>query len=139
MTPPHTCTCHATSPRSCPVHGPGLAERERPPPTEGRKDDSGKARYDLIPAEALDALARLYGQGAAHYGDRNWENGLRYGRVFAALMRHAWAWWRGQRNCPIDGQHHMSSVAWCALALQTLEQTHAELDDRPAQPQAPDA
>jgi hypothetical protein len=28
------------------------------------------------------------------------------------------------------GQHHLASVAWCAMALIELEETHSELDDR---------
>lgn len=99
--------------------------------SEGRKDDSGKPRYDLIPPMPLDELAKVYTMGAAKYGDRNWERGMQFGRVFAALMRHAWAWWRGEKCCSIDGQHHLASVAWCAFALMELEVTRGNLDDRP--------
>lgn len=100
-------------------------------PTEGRKEDAGKLRFDLFPVGPLEELARVFTIGAQKYNDRNWERGLQFGRVFAALMRHAWAWWRGEQNDPEDGQHHLSSVAWCALALMELEDTHPELDDRP--------
>lgn len=96
----------------------------------GRKDDDGKLRYDLIPADPLDELARVFTIGARKYGDRNWENGLAWGRVFAALMRHGWAWWRGETHDPEDGQHHLASVAWCALVLMQFENTHPGLDDR---------
>lgn len=99
---------------------------------EGRKDDSGKLRFDLIPAGPLQELARVYTMGAEKYDDRNWENGLTWGRVFAAMMRHAWAWWRGETNDPDDGQHHLASVAWCALALMEYQMfSGAGEDDRP--------
>jgi hypothetical protein len=108
--------------------------------SEGRKFDAGKARYDLIPARPLDELARVFTLGAAKYGERNWEQGIGFGRVFAAMMRHAWAWWRGERRDPEDGQHHLSSVAWCALVLMELERTHSECDDRvPEWPGPPNA
>jgi len=97
---------------------------------EGRKDDQGKLRFDLIPPGPLEELARVYTIGAAKYADRNWENGLQWGRVFAALMRHAWAFWRGERFDPKDGQHHLASVCWTAMALMEYERTHPELDDR---------
>lgn len=96
----------------------------------GVKHDSGKARFDLLPVRPLQELATVYTIGAAKYADRNWEKGLAWGRVFAALMRHAWAWWGGEIHDPIDGQHHLASVAWCALALIEYETTHPELDDR---------
>lgn len=97
----------------------------------GTKADAGKHRYDLIPARPLDELARVYTIGASKYAERNWEGGLAWGRVFAAMMRHAWAWWRGERHDPEDGQHHLASVVWCAFALMEFEQTHPDGDDRP--------
>lgn len=96
-----------------------------------RKDDQAKARYDLIPPDALDELARVFTTGAAKYGDRNWEGGLVFGRVFAALMRHAWAFWRGEDRDHEDGQHHLASVAWCALVLIAYQNRGlGHLDDR---------
>lgn len=99
--------------------------------SEGRKDDTGKLRYDLIPAEPLAKVAHVYTMGAAKYDDRNWEKGLKWGRVFAAMMRHLWAWWKGESIDKEGGQHHLASVAWGALALMEYERTHPELDDRP--------
>lgn len=100
--------------------------------TEGRKDDQGKMRFDLIPVEPLWLLAEVYTIGAKKYDDRNWEKGISWGRVFAAMMRHAWSWWRREKRDPIDGQHHLASVAWCAFALMEYERTHPELDSRPS-------
>ena len=97
---------------------------------EGIKADTGKLRYDLIPPGPLNELANVYTIGASKYAARNWEKGLTWGRVFAAMMRHAWAWWGGEKHDLIDGQHHLSSVAWCAFALMEYEDTHPELDDR---------
>jgi hypothetical protein len=104
--------------------------------SESRKDDTGKARYDLIPADALDHVAKLFGDGAAKYGERNWEShgGLKYGRVFAAMMRHAWAFWRGSDydDDPVgQRQHHMASVAWCAMVLLSYTLRRIGTDDRP--------
>jgi hypothetical protein len=105
-------------------------EPDAPQPPAGVKHDAGKLRFDLLPVEPLRELARVYTIGAAKYADRNWERGLAWGRVFAAMQRHAWAWWGGEQLDPVDGQHHLASVAWCALALIEYERTHVELDDR---------
>lgn len=94
------------------------------------KNDTGKLRFDLLPPEALEAVAEVYTIGAKKYADRNWEKGLSWGRVFAALMRHAWAWMRGETFDQVDGQRHMASVAWCALALLTYEIRKTGVDDR---------
>ena len=99
----------------------------------GLKYDSGKPRYDLIPADALEEVAKVYTVGAKKYGDRNWEKGLSYSRLFGSLMRHAWAWWRGERDDKENKLHHLSSVIFCALGLLHYELNLEEfkgLDDR---------
>lgn len=101
------------------------------PTTAAIKHDSGKPRYDLIPPEPLDGLARLYGMGAEKYEDRNWEKGMKWSRIFAAMMRHAWKWFRGETYDQEDGQHHLLSVIWCAMALYTYQVRREGLDDRP--------
>ncbi len=98
----------------------------------GVKDDSDKLRFDLMPPGPLMEVIKVFTLGANKYADRNWEKGLDFGRVFAAMQRHAWGWWNGEEIDPEDGQHHLSSVAWCALALLELIETHPERDDRPA-------
>jgi len=98
---------------------------------KGRKDDANKPRYDLIPVRPLSILAYLYALGARKYTDRNWEKGLRWGRVYRAMISHALKWWGGEQCDQEDGQHHLASVVWCAFALMEYETTHPELDDRP--------
>ena len=97
---------------------------------EGLKHDTGKARFDLFPVKPLFKVAEVYTIGAKKYDDRNWERGIKWGRIFAAMLRHAWNWWRGEKLDPEDGQHHLASVVWCALTLMEYEETHPELDDR---------
>lgn len=88
-----------------------------------KKFDKGKARYDLIPPEFMDAIAKMYGMGAVKYGEGNWEkgDGLGYMRMFAAMSRHGWAFIRGETYDPEDGQHHLLSVAWYAIAMFTFD------------------
>ena len=105
--------------------------------TVGIKYDEDKPRYDLIPPEALDGLARLFGMGAKKYSDRNWELGMGWSRIFAAMMRHAWKWFRGEAYDEQDGQHHLLSVIFCAMALYTYSVRNKGTDDRPKVPVAP--
>lgn len=96
----------------------------------GRKDDSQKLRYDLIPPGPLAGLADVYTRGAAKYGDWNWREGFAWSRIYGALMRHLQAWWDGEVFDGDNGQHHLDSVAWCAFTLRELERLHPGLDDR---------
>jgi hypothetical protein len=99
------------------------------------KHDNGKPRFDLLPPDALTAVADVFRIGADKYGERNWEHGIPggFGRVYSALQRHAWAWWNGETHDQEDGQHHLASVAWCALVLLTYERCRPDLDTRSAQ------
>lgn len=98
---------------------------------EGRKDDGEKLRYDLIPPEFLSGTADILTFGAAKYGERNWEKGMRWGRPFAALMRHMWAWWRGERADPETGKSHLWHAACCLAFLMAYEARGTGEDDRP--------
>ena len=88
-----------------------------------------KLRFDLIPPGPLTKLAEAYTVGAKKHGDRDWEDGERWGHVFAAIMRHLWKWWAGEKRDP-DGQHHLAAAAHRLFALMEYEETHPELDDR---------
>lgn len=100
--------------------------------TKGVKHDQGKSRMDLIPPEVVFAMGGILGYGANKYADRNWEQGIGYGRVFGALMRHLWAWWRGENNDPESGLSHLHHALACLTFLITYDaRKMTELDDRP--------
>lgn len=95
------------------------------------KYDQGKSRYDLIPPEGLQALADVLTMGAEKYTDRGWEAGtLTFGRVFAAMMRHSWAWFRGEDVDKESNLPHMAHVAWGAFVLITFQSRKIGKDDR---------
>lgn len=62
----------------------------------GYKLDEGKVRMELIPPELLYAVGQVLTYGAEKYHERNWEQGMCWGRCFGAMMRHMWSWWGGQ-------------------------------------------
>jgi hypothetical protein len=103
----------------------------------GLRHDTGKPRFDLMPPEAMEALARHYEVGARKYQDRNWERGMLWCRCFGSLMRHAWAWMRGDDFDQETGSHHMISAAWNCIALATYAMRKVGTDDRVLPPSAP--
>ena len=96
--------------------------------TRGRKDQG--VRFDLIPVAPLWQVAEVYTIGATKYAPRNWENGFDWSKSYAAMQRHLARFWMGEDHDP-DGQHHLASVVFHALALMEFGVTHPELDDRP--------
>lgn len=87
-------------------------------------------RYDLLPVEALRQVAAHYGRGAEKYADNQWRKGYEWGKSYAALQRHANAFWGGEDFDPETGSHHMAAVAWHALTLLTFYDEYPEYDDR---------
>lgn len=74
-------------------------------------------------------------------GDRNWEKGMKWSRVFGAMMRHMWCWWAGKQATKtsflfgeLDPETEFSHL-WHALAclsfLVAYEVRGAGDDDRP--------
>ncbi len=98
--------------------------------TTGGKKATKLARFDLIPAEPLIALAEHYGKGAQKYDANNWRKGYEWSSSFSAMMRHAWLFWNGEDIDPETGSHHLTAVAWHAFAMQEWTKTHPEMDDR---------
>jgi hypothetical protein len=100
-------------------------------PETGGEKGTKLARYDLIPAGPLLQLAEHYGKGAAKYDAHNWRRGYAWSLSFAALQRHAWAFWNGEDNDPETQSHHMAAVAFHAFALIHFGDTDTGTDDRP--------
>lgn len=96
------------------------------------KHDSGKPRFELIPAHSLKSIANVMTYGAKKYGDRNWEKGLEYGRLYGAAHRHMNAWWSGEDTDPETGESHLAHAAACMMMLlDTHFMDKTDLDDRP--------
>jgi hypothetical protein len=106
-------------------------ERRVTDPETGGEKGTKLARYDLIPAGPLLQLAEHYGIGAAKYEPNNWRRGYAWSLSFAALQRHAWAFWNGEDNDPETQSHHMAAVAFHAFALIEFGGTDTGTDDRP--------
>lgn len=116
------------------------------------------ARFDLIPAGPLKALAEHYGRGARKYADHQWRRGYELSKSYSAMQRHAVDWLSGKTYdvCSNDpegcsmltdkgevyepiapdtcynhtGSHHMSAISWHAFGIMEIEERFPEHDDR---------
>lgn len=98
-------------------------------PTTGGQKGSKLARFSLIPAEFLWALATHYGIGAQKYEDRNWERGYKWSLSVDALERHLNQWKLGENLDVETGSHHLIAVAWHACALFVFGKRGLGTDD----------
>lgn len=88
----------------------------------GMKHDQDKPRYDLIPPEAMNELAKVLTYGAEKYSPDNWmkvDDGIP--RYYAAMQRHVEAWRSGEHTDPESGLTHLSHAMTCLSFLIALE------------------
>lgn len=107
----------------------------------GASKGSKDARFDLIPAPILTLLAEHYGKGARKYqpvnGRDNWRNGYPLSLSYAAMQRHANAYWSGEDIDDETGSYHLVAVIWhCMTQLTFLMDAElaARYDDRQDKP-----
>jgi hypothetical protein len=99
------------------------------------KLDKGKPRFDLLPSAALTEVVCALTFGAEKYAPYNYL-GLAWSRIFAALMRHMWAWWRGEETDPETGLSHLAHAGACILMLRHCQIRGSGSDDREPQENA---
>ena len=97
---------------------------------EAKKFDDEKERYDLLPAMQLHELVQVYTYGAKKYGSNNYREGMRWGRIFGAILRHLYAFWRGQIRDEESGLSHLAHAAWGCLTLMVYWEECIGEDDR---------
>jgi hypothetical protein len=91
--------------------------------------------YDLVPfQEMTDAFVRVAEFGAHKYEPWNWSKGLPRVQLLGSLLRHAWAYLRGEERDKESGLLHTDHILWNAAVL--AHNVHWNLEDgRRVEPQ----
>ena len=83
-----------------------------------RESNNGRGRWELMPFEGLEELAKWYEAGAIKYGDRNWEKGVDVQDCTNRMIRHAIKAGNGFMD---EGPFaHYAAVIWNAIAAITV-------------------
>jgi hypothetical protein len=93
-------------------------EPERPT----NKDDSDKVRFDLLPWNAVEEIAKVLSYGAKKYSDNGWKRVPNFrARYLAAMLRHVVAYGKSRvLGDVLDNEtslHHLAHAACCAMFL----------------------
>lgn len=96
------------------------------------KHDDEKARWHLLPWDAVREIVFVLMSGAKKYGEFNWANGMDWSRLHDALLRHLTDWWAGEDKDPETGRSHLAHAGCCLLFLLAYSARGLGRDDRPA-------
>jgi hypothetical protein len=99
-------------------------------PITGGEKGTKPERLGLIPFEALDELARVYGFGAQKYDLHNYLKGYKWNLSLDAMLRHISQFQQGASVDPESGLHHLAHAAWHCLALIMFDRHKLGTDDR---------
>lgn len=103
------------------------ADTQRHFSTDAVRDSAtGKGRYDLLPMNAIDALAKHCERGALHYGDGNADLGIPQKSLIDSAMRHIQKYITGDAE-----EHHLVAAFWSIGRALEQEITRPELVDLP--------
>ena len=91
-----------------------------------REANDGRGRFDLLPYEAMEALAKWYEAGAKKYKERNWEKGLSVKDCINRMTRHALKAANGWTD-----EDHLAAVMWNAAAAITMIHRRPDCNDHP--------
>lgn len=105
--------------RSAPIHDYQLHDsgsRETFATGSHRDTRTGKGRYDLLSAFALDRDAYLLELGAIKYDARNWEKGMPFSRCFDSALRHLLRYIAGH-----DDEDHLAAARFNIACIMHFE------------------
>jgi len=77
--------------------------------SDSTHDDGGKLMVDLVPAEAILAVAEVLTYGATKYPANSWrETPDAVNRYYASALRHLYAWQTGEQQDKESGLSHLA-------------------------------
>ncbi|MFA5168950.1 MAG: dATP/dGTP diphosphohydrolase domain-containing protein [Candidatus Omnitrophota bacterium] len=85
--------------------------------TEGKKFDSGKLRWSLLPWREVREVVKVLEFGAVKYSLDNWKKVEPKSRYVDAMFRHLTAWASGEKLDSETGLSHLAHLICCALFL----------------------
>lgn len=88
-----------------------------------RSADAKHVRFDLVPPQSLERLARRYAMGAEKYGENNYLKGIPFSSVVNHMELHLSKWKRGDHS-----DDHLAAIAWGAFTLMIYQELGRDVD-----------
>ena len=98
------------------------------------RHDGDKTDWSLMPWECVEEINKVLDFGAKKYSANNWKagNGFSWTRVLSSMLRHTFAWSRGEDLDPESGLSHLAHMGANVLFLlyYTRHKARYSRDDR---------
>jgi len=92
--------------------------------------NQGKLEWSLVDFDSLEGLVRVLEYGKDKYARDNWKLGMPVTQVTESLMRHLFAFAKGEDIDPESGCRHISHVLCNAMFLEYILREKQHYDDR---------
>lgn len=96
----------------------------------GLRFNEGKPQWHLVDWSALEPMVRVLEYGAEKYTPNNWKKGMSQAELMDCLLRHCFAWTRGEDNDPESKLSHMGHILSNAMMLSYMCRWRPDYDDR---------
>ena len=92
--------------------------------------NNGKRRWALVDFESIEPMVEVLEYGCKKYEAFNWMKGHPTTDLCESLLRHVYAYLRGEDNDPESGISHIGHIQCNAMFLAYVMKNKPELDNR---------
>jgi hypothetical protein len=92
--------------------------------------NQGKLQWSLVDYDSLEGLVNVLEYGATKYAPHNWKKGMPVTQVTESLLRHLFAFLRGEDVDPESGCRHISHVMCNTMFLEYIMREKPHFDNR---------
>jgi hypothetical protein len=92
--------------------------------------NNGKLQWSLVDFDSLEGLVKVLEYGATKYAPNNWKKGMPVTQVSESLMRHLFAFLKGEDVDPESGCRHISHVMCNAMFIEYIMREKPHYDNR---------
>ena len=92
--------------------------------------NSGKLQWSLVDFDALEDMVKVLEFGAKKYSADDWKKGLNTNEITESMMRHLFAYLRGEDIDPESGLPHTGHIMCNAMFLSYMQKFAKKFDSR---------
>jgi|SRR5690606_20150416 len=97
---------------------------------KGLRYNEGKAQWSLVDFDALLPMVQVLEFGAEKYSADNWKGGLKTTEIIESMLRHVYAYLRGEDVDLESGLPHTGHIMCNAMFLSYMHEFRKDYDTR---------